>query len=159
MIQPALRVIRVDGRAIETDSQRLQQIVRNLLSNAFKFTRSGGVRFEIARAESGWTPGHSHLDAADEVIAFAVRDTGIGIRAEQLEHIFEAFQQADEFTRREFGGTGLGLSITRELVQLLGGEITVQSTPGHGSVFTVYLPLLRAASAAEAVEPRRRQAV
>jgi PAS domain S-box-containing protein len=146
-------------RAIETDSQRLQQIVRNLLSNAFKFTRHGGVTFEIALAESGWTAGHSHLDAADEVIAFAVRDTGIGIRAEHLEHIFEAFQQADEFTRREFGGTGLGLSITRELVHLLGGEITVQSTPGHGSVFTVYLPLQRAASVAEAVEPRSRQAV
>ena len=146
-------------RAIETDSQRLQQIVRNLLSNAFKFTRHGGVTFEIALAESGWTAGHSHLDAADEVIAFAVRDTGIGIRAEHLEHIFEAFQQADEFTRREFGGTGLGLSITRELVHLLGGEITVQSTPGHGSVFTVYLPLQRAASVAEAIEPRRRQAV
>ena len=146
-------------RAIETDSQRLQQIVRNLLSNAFKFTRRGGVTFEISLVRSGWTAGRAQLDSADEVIAFAVRDTGIGIRPEQLEHIFEAFQQADEFTRREFGGTGLGLSITRELVQLLGGEITVQSTPGHGSVFTVYLPLLRAASAAEAAEPRRRQAV
>jgi PAS domain S-box-containing protein len=141
-------------RAIESDSQRLQQIVRNLLSNAFKFTRRGGVTFEIARAESGWAPGHSRLDAADEVIAFTVRDTGIGIRSDQLEHIFEAFQQADEFTRREFGGTGLGLSITRELVQLLGGDITVQSSPAHGSVFTVYLPLVRLTDS-EALESRR----
>ena len=130
-------------RALETDSQRLQQIVRNLLSNAFKFTRRGTVTFEIALAESGWTHGHPRLDAADEVITFKVSDTGIGIRPDQMEHIFEAFQQSDEFTRREFGGTGLGLSITHELVRLLGGDITVQSSPGHGSVFTVYLPLER----------------
>jgi signal transduction histidine kinase len=90
------------------------------------------------------------------VISFAVSDSGIGIRPERLEHIFEAFQQADEFTRREFGGAGLGLSITHELVRLLGGEIAVQSSPGRGSVFTVYLPLLRAAaSAAEPLESPR----
>ena len=140
-------------RAIDTDSQRLQQIVRNLLSNAFKFTRDGGVTFEIALASSGWTPGHEQLDAADKAISFAVRDTGIGIQPERLERIFDAFQQADEFTRREFGGTGLGLSITHELAELLGGEVTVQSRPGHGSVFTLYLPLVRVASGtAEAAE-------
>jgi PAS domain S-box-containing protein len=142
-------------RALETDSQRLQQIVRNLLSNAFKFTRRGGVTFEIALAGSGWTPGHPRLDGADEVIAFTVSDTGIGIRADRLEHIFEAFQQADEFTRREFGGTGLGLSITQELVHLLGGDITVKSNLGHGSVFTVYLPLVRVADAEALDSPRQ----
>jgi PAS domain S-box-containing protein len=142
--------------AIETDSQRLQQIVRNLLSNAIKFTRHGGVTFEIALASSGWTRGHAQLDAANEVISFAVSDTGIGIRPERIEHIFKAFQQADEFTRREFGGTGLGLSITHELVRLLGGDIVVQSSPGRGSLFTFYLPLVRvAASAAEPLESPR----
>jgi signal transduction histidine kinase len=141
-------------RALKTDSQRLQQIVRNLLSNAFKFTRRGGVTFEVALAGSGWTPGHPHLDDAEEVIAFTVSDTGIGIRADRLEHIFEAFQQGDEFTRREFGGTGLGLSITHELVQLLGGDITVKSNLGHGSVFTVYLPLARVADAEALESPR-----
>ena len=146
-------------RSIETDSQRLQQIVRNLLSNAFKFTRRGSVTFEIALAESGWRRGHPRLEGADGVISFAVSDTGIGIRPEQVEHIFEAFQQANEFTRREFGGTGLGLSITRELVQLLGGDIAVQSTPGHGSVFTVYLPLTRVASARAETLESPRQAV
>ena len=145
--------------AIETDSQRLQQIVRNLLSNAFKFTRHGGVTFEIGIAASGWTPGHAQLDAADEAIIFAVRDTGIGIQPERLDRIFDAFQQADEFTRREFGGTGLGLSITHELALLLGGEVTVQSSPGHGSVFTLYLPLVRVASGAAKSLESPRQAV
>jgi len=146
-------------RAIDTDSQRLQQIVRNLLSNAFKFTRHGGVTFEIARASSGWTPGHPQLEAADQVISFAVSDTGIGIQPERLERIFDAFQQADEFTRREFGGTGLGLSITHELALLLGGEVTVQSNPGIGSVFTLYLPLVRVASGTAEPLESPRQAV
>src|SRR5262249_45446499 len=132
-----------------------QQIVRNLLSNAFKFTRRGGVTFEIALAESGWTPGHPRLDGADEVIAFTVSDTGIGIRADRLEHIFEAFQQADEVTRREFGGTGRGLSITQELVHLLGGDITVKSNLGHGPVFTVYLPFARVVDAEALDSPRQ----
>ncbi len=133
-----------------TLGQRLQQVLRNLLGNAFKFTREGSVRLQIAPANSGWTRGIEPLDRAAEVIAFSVSDTGIGIRPEQLGHIFQAFQQGDEFTRREFGGTGLGLSITRELVRLLRGDITVASTPGRGSTFTLYLPLVR--SAAETAE-------
>ncbi len=135
---------------IQTDAQRLQQVLRNLLANAFKFTREGGVQLDIAPARAGWTPGIEQLDSAAEVIAFSVTDSGIGIQPEQLGHIFQAFQQGDEFTRREFGGTGLGLSITRELVRLLRGDITVDSTPGRGSKFTLYLPLLR--STTEAAE-------
>jgi signal transduction histidine kinase/ActR/RegA family two-component response regulator len=123
-----------------TDSNRLNQILKNLLSNAFKFTEQGRVRLEVYLVEPG--EGHRLVSASPEqaVLGFSVRDTGIGIPPEKQNLIFEAFQQADGTTSRRYGGTGLGLTISREIARLLGGWIEVESAVGKGSTFTLFLP-------------------
>ncbi|MEH0843483.1 HAMP domain-containing protein [Micromonospora sp. CPCC 205711] len=123
---------------LHTDEQRLRQVLRNLVSNAVKFTEHGRVQLRIERARPDELPGG--VGPAEDVIAFRVIDTGIGIAEQHLTAIFDAFQQADGTTSRRYGGTGLGLSISREIAHLLGGRITARSVLGQGSTFTLYLP-------------------
>ncbi|GCB49501.1 hypothetical protein SNL152K_6840 [Streptomyces sp. NL15-2K] len=140
-------------REMFSDEQRLQQILRNLLSNAIKFTATGRVELRVNRVMD---PEHHYVQGSDEVIAFAVSDTGIGIAPEKLPVIFEAFQQADGTTNRKYGGTGLGLSISREIAGLLGGRIVAESEPGKGSTFTLYVPVVSPGHTATGPAPEER---
>src|SRR5258706_154293 len=140
-------------RTMVTDIKRLQQIIKNLLSNAFKFTHVGNVSISIAPAVSGWSTDAQALEGAEHVIAFKVSDTGIGISTQTQQIIFEPFHQADGSTSRKYGGTGLGPALSRELSKLLRGDIKLVSAPGAGSVFTLYLPVTYAPSRTARLRP------
>lgn len=127
--------------SIDTDSQRLNQILKNLLSNAFKFTESGEVKLKIFNGEKKRPKGINSLNDSKQVVAFSINDSGIGISPDKQTIIFEAFQQAEGSTSRKYGGTGLGLSISRGLAELLGGTIELESELGVGSTFTLFLPM------------------
>ena len=143
--------------SIISDEQRLGQVLKNLLSNAFKFTHEGGVTLSIGYPADRTGLRNDALRSAEQVIAFAVTDTGVGIPDDKLGLIFEAFQQADGTTSRKYGGTGLGLSISREIARMLGGEIRVDSTVGQGSRFSLFLPLDRRRHRGGARAARRRR--
>ncbi len=128
-------------KSLRTDSKRLQQVLKNLLSNAFKFTETGKVTLSLDTVREGFSEERDTLKASDTVLAFSVIDSGIGIPLDKQRIIFEAFQQADGSTSRKYGGTGLGLPISREIANLLGGELRVVSAPGEGSTFTLYMPV------------------
>jgi signal transduction histidine kinase/HAMP domain-containing protein/ActR/RegA family two-component response regulator len=138
---------------IATDPGRLRQVLKNLLTNAFKFTESGTVTLRMGRPDGDWRPADGRLMDVGPVIAFSISDTGIGIAPDLQQLIFEAFAQADGTTARRYGGTGLGLSISRELVALLGGEMSLDSTLEVGSTFAVYLPSAPAGNQSPIVNP------
>ncbi|KAA2240960.1 response regulator [Chitinophaga agrisoli] len=146
-------------QSLETDVQRLNQILKNLLSNAFKFTEKGEVRLRVYEAKHNWKTSNASLDNAARVVAFEIRDTGIGISKDKQNIIFEAFQQAEGSTSRKYGGTGLGLSISRGLADLLGGSIELESEAGRGSSFTLFLPVQYNPADIKKEKPSNRTAV
>jgi HAMP domain-containing protein/signal transduction histidine kinase/DNA-binding response OmpR family regulator len=140
-------------RTMQTDGKRLQQVLKNLLANSFKFTEEGRVTLRAFPASSGWSPDNYYLNKARAVVGFAVKDTGIGIAPDKQQIIFEAFQQASGGTSRKFGGTGLGLAISREIARMLGGELKLTaSEPGKGSTFILFMPQTYAATGRAQVE-------